>query len=146
VREAGLGLYVFDVRGTCLGTAPSGGILPIRPEQVGSLLALTGRFARPVTSRGEISRLRFDGLEIVSVRGSKGVVAAASRASEVDAAVREARRALAVLERRWPGWPVETTARVAKRLPRVTARPTRPHVGAASILAGVVGIFSRSSR
>lgn len=141
-----LGLYVFGLDGTVLGTKAYGESVPIRADQVGGLLALTGTFqdagVRPAA--GVTARIRFDEVDVVSVRGSRGVVAAAYRASTTGAPADEIHRILTILDKRWPYG--STDGRRAKRPSNALRGPDRPTFRGATILASVLGIFSRTAR
>lgn len=146
-------MYVFGRDGSLLATRTSAGRPGIGPDQVRALLALTGGFA-PSNERAHahdgMGRVRFDALDVVSVRGTRGIVAAAYRTSPTEETVLELRRVLDRLERRWPSPASDArgaervAARAARVLPRALRTSERTPFRAAAVLASVFGVFSRT--
>jgi hypothetical protein len=99
-----VGMYLFDVAGTEPYAQASGATLPIETDQVEGILSAIGGFrAEAVGSRaGEvIARAKYDGYDILGIRGERCLMAAVSPEPIEEPLLRELHHALISLERRW---------------------------------------------
>jgi hypothetical protein len=99
-----VGMYLFDVAGTQPYAQTSGASLPIEADQVEGILGAVGGFRLddPSGSAGKVvARVRYDGFDILGIRGERCVMAAVSSEPIEATDLQDLHRSLASLERRW---------------------------------------------
>ncbi len=99
-----VGMCLFDIAGTEPYAQAAGPTLPIETDQLEGILAAVGGFdgrAASLCAGQVLARVRYDGYDILGVRGERCLIAAVYPEPIEEPAVRDLHRALAALERRW---------------------------------------------